>query len=555
MLALQKAKLPLRLRISCTILRKGAILPPMSLLTVDNLHIDLGNRPLVEGVSLTLKAGETLCLVGESGSGKTLTALAIMGLLPEEMTPCATHLEFNGENLQNLSAEARRKLRGAQMGMVFQEPMTSLNPVIKVGEQVAEVFRIHTRLSKKQIFKEVIDLFNKVKIDDPVRRYHSFPHQLSGGQRQRVIIAMALALKPKLLIADEPTTALDATVQNEVLELIKSLQKEMGMGVLFVTHDFGVVHKIANRVVVMQNGKVVETGTVKQVSQKPKANYTKKLLAAMPKMDLRKKPSKSVKNGTPVLHAEAVSKSFPVKTGAFWKKKTQFKALDNVSVTLQKGEIIGVVGESGSGKSTLARCLLQLHKMDSGRVDILGQPIENAGRKELRAARRQAQMVFQDPFSSLNPRMKVGDAILEGVRAHKLVPAQGQRAYVAKLLKECGLPEDSYDRYPHQFSGGQRQRICIARALALEPALIIADEATSALDVSVQKQVIELLEKLKKQRGLSYLFISHDLRVVSMLADKVLVMRHGQVVEEGPAHEVFKNPKQPYTKQLLAAMP
>ncbi|MBI1363054.1 MAG: dipeptide ABC transporter ATP-binding protein [Proteobacteria bacterium] len=522
------------------------------LLDVQNLSVAFGSVQAVKNVSFHVDAGEVLCLVGESGSGKTVSALAVMDLLPPQATILSGAALFDGKDVLTMDAEPRRLLRGAQMSMIFQEPMTSLNPVFKVGDQVAEVLAVHGVGDAKSRYKRVIELFSKVQIPEPERRYHAYPNQLSGGQRQRVMIAMALAMNTRLLIADEPTTALDVTVQGEILSLIRSLQKESGMGVLFITHDFGVVRALADRVAVMQHGQIVEQGTVKQVMEKPKHAYTKSLLAAMPRLETG---AKAVVATPPLLEVKNVSKVFQVKKGGFFSTSKPFKALDGVSVTLHKGETLGIVGESGCGKSTLARCLMRIYKPDAGEVVLNGQntaPLKGAA---LRAMRRNIQMVFQDPFSSLNPRMRVGESVGEGLRAYGLMDAKARRVYVEQLLADCGLPAGSYDRYPHQFSGGQRQRVCIARALALKPDIIIADEPVSALDVSVQKQILELMDKLKKEHGLSYVFISHDLRVVSQVCDRIAVMHAGKVVEEGTTHALFTNPQHPYTRTLLAAIP
>jgi len=523
------------------------------LLTVKDLTITIAGNQVVNDITFNLKKGETLCLVGESGSGKSLSALAVMGLLPEVATVKAAQLSFEGAELQTMDEESRRKLRGAQMSMIFQEPMTSLNPVIKVGEQVAEVLEIHTNLSKKERRDKVVELFKKVQIKEPERRYSDYPFQMSGGQRQRVMIAMALAMSPKLLIADEPTTALDVTVQGEILDLIKNLQAEMGMAVMFITHDFGVVQEMADHVAVMQFGEIVEQGTVKQVMEKPKHAYTKKLLAAMPKMNPTASTAPIAESD--FLTVKNVDKTFMVKEGGFFGQLKPFQALKNINFSMQKGETLGVVGESGCGKSTLSRCITRLYDLDGGEVLFMGDDMVGLHGDALTASRKQMQMIFQDPFSSLNPRMKVGDIVAEGLKAHKVMGKKERTAYVKELLQDCGLPEDAAQRYPHQFSGGQRQRIGIARALALKPALIIADEPVSALDVSVQKQILELMENLKEKYSLSYLFISHDLRVVSEVCDRVLVMRDGEIVEQGAVKDVFTKPKHRYTQQLLDAVP
>lgn len=511
----------------------------MNILQVKNLTIDVQQTPLVKGVSLHVDAGETLCLVGESGSGKTLTGLSVMGLLAPELAATFSEITLAGEGLQLDDAAAMQRLRGKDMGMIFQEPMTALNPVMTVGAQVMEVLQTHTDLSKKAQLKLVLEWFEKVKLPDVERIFNSYPHQLSGGQRQRVMIAMALILKPKLLIADEPTTALDVTVQAEVLALIKQLQTDMGLAVLFVTHDFGVVQKIADRVAVMQLGEIVETGTVNAVLQKPKHAYTKKLLEAMPKLTTSKA---SVISGEPILSAAHLHKTFYGKRAGFFKPRAEVVALKDVSMALRAGEVLGVVGESGGGKSTLAKVLTGLEVADAGTVSA-----DNVKDK--------LGVVFQDPFSSLNPRLTVGANIAEGLRAQGTLPKAEWADYIAGLLDECGLDGKAVSgRYPHQFSGGQRQRVCIARALALKPKIIIADEATSALDVSVQAQILDLMRSLQQKYALAFVFISHDLRVVSQFADRVLVMKDGAVVESGTVADVLGAPKEAYTQRLLAAV-
>ena len=527
-----------------------------TILDIQNLKVsftDEGRRlDALKGISYQVDKGEVVCLVGESGSGKSVSALAAIGLLPANATVEADKLNFDGNDLKKIDAEAFRRLRGSQMSMIFQEPMTSLNPVFKVGHQVEEVLEIHTKLNKKDRKNKVLELFRIVEIDHPERRYHAYPNQLSGGQRQRVMIAMALATETKLLIADEPTTALDVTVQGKILDLLRGLIKRFDMSVLFITHDFGVVEALGDRVVVMEQGLVVEEGTVQRVMENPQHPYTKKLLAAMPKFA----PRQSIaQEGTPLLEVRNLEKHFHVRSGGFLTKPEVFKAVNNVTFDLFKGETLGVVGESGCGKSTLARCLIGLYQHDAGSVLFNGQEVGHLKGRTLKAMRRQMQMVFQDPFSSLNPRMRIGESVGEGLRAHGLMPSQEREAFVKMLLRDCGLPEESYYRFPHQFSGGQRQRICIARALSLKPDLIIADEAVSALDVSVQKQILELLADLKDKYNLSYLFISHDLRVVSEVADRVIVMLNGEIVEQGLTSEVFGHPSHTYTQHLLASIP
>lgn len=507
---------------------------------------------LVHGLNLQLEKGKTLCLVGESGSGKSLTSSAVMGLLPEQLSlSTESEIMFDGHAIHKMTEKSIRPLRGARMSMIFQEPMTSLNPVLKVGEQVAEVLEVHTKLSAKERKLKVIDLFKQVQIDQPERRYNTYPNQLSGGQRQRVMIAMALAMDIDLLIADEPTTALDVTVQGEILKLIKSLQQQRELAVLFVTHDFGVVKEIADDVAVMEKGKLVEFGQLDAILNNPQHPYTQKLIDAQPKLN----PKKAVEPQAPLLRASNLTKTFKVKKEGFFSKPETFYALNDVSLEIRQGQVVGVVGESGSGKSTLARCLMNLYALDDGEILFEGQEIHNLKGDALKNMRKNMQMVFQDPFSSLNPRLRIGETIADGVRAHKMMPKEDIRPYVEQLLADVGLPENAYDRYPHQFSGGQRQRICIARALALKPKLIIADEATSALDVSVQKQVLELMMSLKDKYDLSYLFISHDLRVVSEISDQVIVMRHGEIVESAQTESLYTSPKEPYTKALLNAMP
>lgn len=526
------------------------------LLDIQNLHVSFaseqGPQAALKGVSYHVNKGEVVCLVGESGSGKSVSALAAMGLLPENATVSADNISFNGHDLQHIGSEQFRKLRGSQMSIIFQEPMTSLNPVFRVGHQVEEVLEIHTKLNARQRKERVLELFRTVELDNPERRYNAYPNQLSGGQRQRVMIAMALATETKLLIADEPTTALDVTVQGKILDLLRDLIRRFDMAVLFITHDFGVVETLGDRVVVMEQGHVVEAGAVKSVMEKPQHSYTKKLLAAMPRFAPKKSDATKEE---PLLEVDNLAKHFQIRKGGLFGKSEVFKAVDDVSFRLFKGETLGVVGESGCGKSTLARCLIGLYAPDSGHVSFNGQDVASLKGSGLKKMRRNMQMVFQDPFSSLNPRMRVGESVGEGLRAHGLMNAPAREAFVKELLHDCGLSADSYNRFPHQFSGGQRQRICIARALSLKPDLIIADEAVSALDVSVQKQILALLADLKDKYNLSYLFISHDLRVVSEICDRVLVMKDGKVVEQGATTDVFCHPGHVYTQHLLASIP
>ena len=542
--------------------KHGTHLPPLATLStmpqvtspvldIQDLTISVSNQKLVDDVSLAIQAGKTLCLVGESGSGKTLTGLSVMGLLPKSMAVQAKELDFAGQKIQDLSPRQQRKLRGQEVSMIFQEPLSALNPVMKVGDQIAEVFMVHTKMSKPERFAKTIEMLQKVKLKDPERLYHAYPHQLSGGQRQRVMIAMALALSPKLLIADEPTTALDATVQGEILDLMKQLQREENTAILFITHDFGVVKQMADHVAVLEQGKIVEQGTTQQILTKPKKAYTKRLVAAAPTLNTKAK--KKIAED-PLLTVEGLSKTY-TSGGGFGGPKRTIQALNNASFTLHKGQTVGIVGESGSGKSTLVKCILQLEQPDAGSVILSDQQMVGLKGAKLKQAWRNIQMIFQDPFASLNPRRTVGESIAEGLTAHGIGTKQERMDKVKNLLQAVELEDKSIRRYPHQFSGGQRQRIGIARALALNPHVVVADEAVAALDVSIQKQVLELMEKLKQEHNLSYLFISHDLRVVSQIADWVIVMRNGKIVEQGPTHQVFTKPKQAYTQQLLNSLP
>ncbi len=487
----------------------------------------------VDGVSLTVGAGEIVCVVGESGSGKSVMAGAILGLLPRGLRPSGA-IGFAGADLLRATPAAMRAVRGARIGMVFQEPMTALNPVMRVGEQVAEVFRVHGLVPGNR----VAGLLDAVGLPDPARLLRAYPHTLSGGQRQRVVIAMALALEPALLIADEPTTALDVTTQKQVLALIRDVQRRRGMGVLFITHDFGVVAEIADRVAVMRQGVVVEQGTATDVLSQPQHAYTRALIAAVP--DASRVPRPPV-TAPVLLRLTDVGRAF----GA-----TQ--AVDGVSLDIRQGETLGVVGESGSGKSTLARCVVGLVPADRGSIDYGGTELRGLSRAGWAPIRRRIGMVFQDPFASLNPRRTVGSIVAEGLRAHR-VPDRDAR--VAALLARVHLDPTAARRYPHEFSGGQRQRIGIARALALEPALLIADEPVSALDVSVQAGILALLEELRTELGLAMLFITHDLRVAAQVCDRVAVMQAGRVVETGPTQDVFARPSHVYTRTLLASVP
>ncbi len=499
----------------------------------------------VRDVSLAVTPGEVLCLVGESGSGKSITASAVLRLLPPGVTVAGGRVMLGGEDLAALSESAMRRVRGARIGMVFQEPMTALNPLHRVGDQVAETFRTHTRLGRAAIRQRVLVLLEQVGLPDPAAAARAYVHQLSGGQRQRVGIAIALALEPAVLIADEPTTALDVTTQAGILALIDGLRRRLGMAVLFVTHDFGVVAEIADRVAVTQHGVVVEQGRAADVLNRPQHPYTRALIAAVP--PLAPAPKRPVSDET-ILAVEGVSKTY--RTGA-WRARRVVHALDRVSLALPRGATLGVVGESGSGKSTLARCLVRLLAPDAGRIKLEGEDITAI---PMREAARRIGMVFQDPYGSLNPRRRVGELIAQGPMVHGMARAPAM-ARARELLALVALDPASADRFPHEFSGGQRQRIALARALALEPRVLVADEPVSALDVSVQAQVLALLADLRARLGLSMVFVTHDLRVAGRICDRIAVMKDGRVVEEGPAADVLLHPRDSYTRALLASVP
>ena len=508
----------------------------------------------VAEVAMTLHSGETVCIVGESGSGKSLTARAIMGLLPAPHVRVGSGvIDFGGEDLTKVDYERLRNIRGSEISMIFQEPMTALNPVMTIGDQIDEIFRFHVSMPSEERQKRALGLLEDVNLPDPSRIMAAYPHELSGGQRQRSMIAMALALGPKILIADEPTTALDVTTQAQILRLIKDMQRRLGTGVLFITHDFGVVADIADRVIVMQEGLIVESGTSTQVLNKPKHKYTKSLIAAIPRLKPRKarKRSKEV-----VVETSALHKSFGGGRSLFGigKKAHAVDAVSDVNIELRKGETLGVVGESGSGKSTLARCIIRLIDSDTGMVKLNGVDITSLKRNEMRQHRKFIQMVFQDPFASLNPRSKVGDIISQGPMLQGIEKTKAhQRA--RELLDVVGLDSKAFDRFPHEFSGGQRQRIGIARALALDPDILVADEPVSALDVSIQAQILDLLDQIRKEMDLSMLFITHDLRVAAQVCDFVAVMQKGLVVEVGATNKLFTQPQHEYTKSLLDAVP
>lgn len=536
--------------------------PPSSsngpLLEIQNLTVDLppgADRPhALKDLSLSINAGEILCVVGESGSGKSLTAGAILGLLPDEVRASAGQILWQGgDDLLRLPAESLRRLRGQGIGMIFQEPMTALNPLRTIGDQIAEVFRTHTRLARAEIRERTLALLESVRLPEPAQALEAYPHELSGGQRQRAMIAMALALEPALLIADEPTTALDVTTQAQILHLIHDLQRRKGTAVLFITHDFGVVAEIADRVAVMQRGVLVESGEARQVLEHPRHPYTRALIAAVPPLEPAEASAPNQGEARVILSTDALSKTYR-KRGWLGRAGRVTHAVDEVSITLHAGGTLGIVGESGSGKSTLARTLLGLTPPDSGAVTLAGQPLIFKGGSADREHARRVQMVFQDPYGSLNPRQRVGDIVAQGPIVHGM-PRRQALARAAELFELVGLSADAVRRYPHEFSGGQRQRIGLARALAMQPQVLIADEPVSALDVSVQAQVLALLGRLREQLGLSILFITHDLRVAAQVCDHIAVMKHGRVVESGACAQVFGKPAHPYTQALLAAVP
>ncbi len=565
------------------------------ILEVKNLKISFnsdGARHIaVNGLSYKLDKGETLGIVGESGSGKSVSSMALLKLVP---TPPGIYesgqVKFDGQNqnLLDLNESEIRKYRGKEIAMIFQEPMTSLNPSHKCGRQVAEMLELHTDWDRHKIKLEVLNLFEKVQLPDPNRIYKSYPHQLSGGQLQRVMIAMAISCKPKILIADEPTTALDVTVQKVIIDLLIDLNRENGNSTIFITHDLGVINQIADRVLVMQKGEVMEYGPIDEVFNNPKHPYTKGLLACRPPLDRRysrlpivgdfvsmdeskheayvtsliqsedtyQSHLRDLDQNPIILEAKNITKYYPSKTNFFGKPTEFVKAVDDVSFALRKGESIGLVGESGCGKSTLGRVLLCLDQATSGSAIFEGKDLFSMGKKKLRDLRKDFQIIFQDPYSSLNPRMTVGEAIMEPLMVHNLYSSNAERKEkVIDLLEKVGMEPDHFKRYPHQFSGGQRQRICIARSLGLNPKFILCDESVSALDVSVQAQVLNLLQDLKDEFDLSYIFISHDLSVIKFIADRVMVMQNGKIVERGDVESVINNPTQAYTQMLIDSIP
>ena len=559
-----------------------------TLLSVKDLKVSFrtGNQwsPVVHGISFDIKAGETVAIVGESGSGKSVTALSLMRLLPPLNSKIEGNAAFNGASLTQIDDSAMRHIRGNEIAMIFQEPMTSLNPSLTIGFQLAEVLMTHRGMSREKAEAEAVHLMERVRIPSAATRVKDYPHRLSGGMRQRVMIAMALACKPKLLIADEPTTALDVTIQAQILDLIKELQKEEGMAVLFITHDMGVVAEIADRTIVMLHGNIVETGDTADIFTAPEHPYTRALLSAVPKLGSMKGESAPLKfpeidrtTGFPVeateedhssakqetsaaaprtvLEVRNLRKYFDLPKSLFRQPAGRVHAVENVSFSIKAGETLSLVGESGCGKSTTGRSIIRLNEPTSGEILLNGENILGISQTQFRDKRRQMQLIFQDPFASLNPRMKIGDAVAEPMIVHGLASASQARERARELLDQVGLNPAMYDRYPHEFSGGQRQRICIARTLALDPQIIIADEAVSALDVSIKAQVVNLMLELQDKLDLAFLFISHDMAVVERISHRVAVMYLGEIVEIGARESIFSNPQHPYTKRLLSAVP
>ena len=550
------------------------------MLQVKNLEISFKNAPsVIQNVSFSLLQNEIVGIVGESGSGKSITSLAILGLLPK-FAAIKGQILFEEQDLLAYNNDQFQKIRGSKIAMVFQEPMSSLNPTLTCGVQVAEILQLHTSLSNQEIKEEVISLFTKVKLPRPNDIFNSYPHQISGGQKQRVVIAMAIACKPKILIADEPTTALDVTVQKEIILLLKELQQEYKMGIIFISHDLALVSEIANSVVVMHKGKIIEQGKTDQVFMNPTENYTKALINSKPNTKKRFKILPTVNdfinntvnktiysdeeraefhqkiyNQPPLLEIKNLHKNF-ISNASWFSKPTIVKAVSEVSFKIYEGETLGLVGESGCGKTTLSRTILRLENATSGEIIYNGVDITKLSKSAFKKLRKEIQIIFQDPFSSLNPRITVGNAILEPMKVHRILKSTKERKeYVYNLLEKVGLEKDHFYRYPHEFSGGQRQRIGIARTIALQPKLIICDESVSALDVSVQAQVLNLLNQLKAEFNFTYIFISHDLSVVKYMADQLVVMNKGKVEEIADADEIYNNPKTEYTKTLIAAIP
>jgi ABC-type microcin C transport system duplicated ATPase subunit YejF len=533
---------------------KSSIIMNHALLEIKALTVAFAGSKVVNNVSFAIYPAQTFALVGESGSGKSLTALSVLRLLPTNAQLTADSICLQSQELLTVSELDFCKIRGKRIGLIFQDPMSSLNPVMTIGEQIAEVLRIHFLLSKTDINDRVLELLQQVELPNPQQRLHEYPHQLSGGQRQRVMIAIALAAKPDLLIADEPTTSLDVTIQGQILQLLKNIQHKTGMALWLISHDLALVSNIADRVAVMQQGEIVEIADNEQLFKQPQHAYTKKLLAALPALE-------SCLHHPTLVQADLLTVTdfkvyYPVRKGIFKRIVDYVRAVDGVSFTLQRGKTLALVGESGCGKTTLGKALLNLIDHHGGKVFLQQVELTQLKGERLRQERAAMQIVFQDPFSSMNPRMLVGDIIAEGIRALRPHTPQAQiSAKVSQLLQQVDLPEQSAWRYPHEFSGGQRQRICIARALAVEPKLLVCDEPTSALDVSVQAQIINLLKSFQQAHGLSYLFITHDLGVVAEIADEVAVMYQGKIIEHGTVAQVLTAPVHPYTQKLLAAVP
>jgi peptide/nickel transport system ATP-binding protein len=530
---------------------------PDPVLTVEGLCVsvntDTGLQPLVRDLSFTLRRGETLAIAGESGSGKSITALAVMGLLPPpavRVTGGAVRL--GATDLTRLPEARMRGLRGDRIAMIFQEPMTSLNPVLTVGTQLVEAIHAHAPVARSEARRRAVAALRSVRLSQPEERMAQYPHELSGGMRQRVMIAMALALRPEVLIADEPTTALDVTVQREVLDLLRDLQRDLGTAIILITHDMGVVAEMADRVIVMRNGEAVEEGATHDIFARPRQPYTRELLAAVPRLGAGL--GRAEVAGEPVARLEDVTVRFPLRGGLLGRVTRQVHAVEHVSFDIRRGETFALVGESGCGKSTIARAMVGLVP-HQGRIEVAGRALRDLDPTGRKALCRSVQIVFQDPMAALDPRMKVGDLIAEPLVIHRIGTADERRARTRDLMERVGLSAGQMDRYPHEFSGGQRQRICIARALALNPDLIIADESVSALDVSVQARVLELLKALQKEIGIAFLFISHDMAVVENISDRVAVMYLGQIVEMGSCGQIFGNPQHPYTRRLIEAVP
>ena len=539
------------------------------------------SKEVVHGITYNLYQDEILGVLGESGSGKSVTSLAVMGLLSfTKGVSVKGEILFNNENIVNCSQNKLEKIRGRKIAMIFQEPMSALNPSICCGKQVEEILLHHVNITSKEAQKEVIRLFNAVKIPDAINTFNKYPHEISGGQQQRVMIAMAIACKPKILIADEPTTALDVTVQKEIITLLKTLQKEFKMSVIFISHDLALVSEIADRVLVMYKGNIVEKGTIKSVFKDPEEEYTRALIGTRPTLDgrLKKLPTisdflsgripkllvsktareekhKKIYSGVPLLEVIDLEKTYYSKA-SFFGTKTALKAVDKVSFKVYSGETLGLVGESGCGKSTLGKAILQLDKASAGSIKYKGNDITNLTKAALRTLRKEIQIIFQDPYASLNPRLTIGKAIMEPMKVHDLFNSDEERkASAIEILEKVGLEAAHFDRYPHEFSGGQRQRIGIARTIAVHPKLIICDESVSALDVSVQAQVLNLLNDLKDSYGFTYIFISHDLLVVKFMSDQLMVMNKGKIEEIGEADSIYESPKKDYTKELIKAIP